>query len=78
MNKLKEHSVSKIALTFHCSNELFSITRTIFSHRRSEQLWKQNTNSEKNAIQVQYLEVSLIEYFFFCLKIKGLRGQLFE
>ena len=62
-NKLKRHSVSKIDLTFHFSNELFqwskkccrfftfslecqkffSITKTFFSHRRSEQFWKQNT-----------------------------------
>ena len=46
-NKLKKHSFTlKIVPTFHCLNKLFqwsqkvfSITRTIFAHSRSEQFW---------------------------------------
>ena len=54
-NKYKSILSPNIVLTFHCLNKLFqwsqpqvskvfSITRTIFSHNRSEIFWKQNTN----------------------------------
>ena len=58
MNKFKKYSVSQIGLPFLYSSDFkkfasfppsvlnfkfFSITRLIFSHRGSEQFWKQNT-----------------------------------
>ena len=43
--------------------KFFSITRTIFSHSRSEQFWKQNTNSRLHCCQAAWLS-QVIEGWF--------------
>ena len=69
-NKWKKHSFSKIVLAFHCSNKLqilrimpqisnfFLNHLSIFSYRKSEQFWQQNT------ISILLVSISLIICFF--------------
>ena len=50
-NKLQNHSVSKIVLvTSEIFLKFYSITRTFFSHRKSEQFRKQNTKNAKGKL----------------------------
>ena len=54
--------VTEIFLIFHCFNKLFkwsqtffSITRTFFSHSRSEQFWLQNTISFASVFSAMHI-----------------------
>ena len=54
--------VTKIVLTY-CEKKLFSITRTIFSHSRSEQFWQQNTNT--------YIEHNVLQRYFTIFRLRS-------